>query len=120
MAELTIKELFNACGKDLGLEWVAGQEGGTRPIKVSEVNRPGLSLAGYFEFFRPERIQIFGQGEYAYLQTLDNARRLEMLGKVFSFKELPCVILTHGHEPTAEILEQSNRNNVPVFMSSLT
>jgi HPr kinase/phosphorylase len=52
--------------------------GQNRVVRVGEVNRPGLSLAGYFEFFRPERIQIFGQGESAYLQTLDNARRLEM------------------------------------------
>lgn len=87
---------------------------------MGEVNRPGLSLAGYFEFFRPERIQILGQGEYAYLQTLDNARRLEMVGKVFGFKDLPCVIITHGHEATDEIVEQSNRKDVPVFRTSLT
>jgi len=79
---------------------IAGHRGETRVVRVGEVNRPGLSLAGYFEFFRPERIQIFGQGEYAYLQTLDNARRLEMVGKVFGFKDLPCVIITHGHDAT--------------------
>ncbi len=89
-------------------------------VHVGEVNRPGLSLAGYFEFFRPERIQIFGQGEYAYLQTLDNARRLEMVGKVFGFKDLPCVIITHGHDATDEIVEQANRKDVPVFRTSLT
>ena len=115
MSELTIKELFDACGKELGLEWSAGREGGNRPVKVSEVNRPGLSLAGYMEFFRSERIQILGQGEYAYLQTLDNARRLSMIGLMFGFKDLPCVIVTHGHEITPEIIDQANRNNVPVF-----
>ncbi len=120
MSELTIKEFFDSCANELKLEWVSGRAGETRVVNVSEVNRPGLSFAGYFEFFRPERIQILGQGEYAYLQTLDNARRLAMLGKVFSFKDLPCVILTHGHEPTAEIVEQSNRNNIPVFTTSLT
>ncbi len=120
MSELTIKEFFDSCSNELKLEWIAGKAGDSRIVHVSEVNRPGLSLAGYFEYFRPERIQLLGQGEYAYLQTLDNARRLEMLGKVFSFKDLPCVILTHGHEPTAEIIEQSNRNNVPVFCSTLT
>lgn len=120
MSELTIKELFESCSKELELEWVSGQEGGDRAIRVSEVNRPGLSLAGYFEFFRPERIQILGQGEYAYLQTLDNARRLEMLGRVFGFRDLPGVILTHGHETTPEILDQSNRNKVPVFRTPLT
>ncbi len=76
MADLTIKELFNDFGPELALEWMAGQTGESRVAKVSEVNRPGLSLAGYMEYFRSERIQILGQGEYAYLHTLDNARRL--------------------------------------------
>src|ERR1051325_9602836 len=120
MAELTVKEFFDAVGKDLGLEWVAGREGTGRPIKVSEVNRPGLSLAGYMEFFRSERIQILGQGEYAYLQTLDNARRLEMVGMMFGFKDLPCVMVTHGREITPEIIDQANRNNVPVFRTVRT
>ena len=120
MSELTIRELYDSCAKELSLEWISGHRGDGRVVRVGEVNRPGLSLAGYFEFFRPERIQILGQGEYAYLQTLDNARRLEMIGKVFSFKDLPCVILTHGHEATDEIIEQSNRKDVPVFRSSLT
>ncbi|MCG3203502.1 MAG: HPr kinase/phosphorylase [Elusimicrobia bacterium] len=120
MSQLTIKEFFDSCADDLKLEWISGKTGETRIVNVSDINRPGLSLAGYFEFFRSERIQILGQGEYAYLQTLDNARRLDVLGKVFSFKDLPCVILTHGHEPTAEILEQSNRNNIPVFKTQLT
>jgi HPr kinase/phosphorylase len=120
MADLTIKELFDSCSDDLKLEWISGREGSHRTVNVSEVNRPGLSLAGYFEYFRPERIQIFGQGEYAYLQTLDNARRLDMIGRVFGFKDLPCVILTHGHEATPEILDQSSRNKVPVFKSPLT
>ncbi len=120
MNELTVKELFHSCSKELKLDWVAGKDGENKIINVSEVNRPGLSLAGYFEYFRPERIQIFGQGEYAYLQTLDNARRLDMLGRVFGFKDLPCVILTHGHEPTPEILDQSARTKIPVFQSPLT
>lgn len=120
MSDLSIQELFDFCEKDLKLEWVSGKTGSSRVCKVSEVNRPGLSLAGYFEFFRPERIQILGQGEFAYLQTLDNARRLDMISRVFGFKDLPCVIITHGHEPTAEIVEMSNRNKIPVFKTSLT
>ncbi|MFN0118514.1 MAG: HPr(Ser) kinase/phosphatase [Elusimicrobiota bacterium] len=120
MSELTIKELYESCYKELKLDWISGKSGQNRVAKVSEVNRPGLSLAGYFEYFRPERVQILGQGEYAYLQTLDNAKRLEMVGKMLSFKDLPCVIITHGREITPEITEVSNRNNVAVFRSPLT
>lgn len=120
MADLTIKEFVHDVGKELGLEWMAGREGGSRVVKVAEVNRPGLSLAGYMEYFRSERIQILGQGEYAYLQTLDNARRLATLGIMFGFKDLPCVIVTHGREITPEIVDQGDRNKVPVFRTTRT
>lgn len=120
MNELTIKELFDSCARELQMDWVAGKPGASRIVRVSEFNRPGLSLAGYFEFFRPERLQILGQGECAYLQTLDNARRLEMLGRVFGFKDVPGVIITHGNEATPEVIEQSNRTGVPVFRSKLS
>ena len=120
MPNLTVSEFFKTCQKDLKLEWITGKSGGDRVINVSEINRPGLSLAGYFEYFRPERIQIFGLGEHAFLQTLDNARRMEMIGNFFEFKELPCLIITHGKEVSQEIVEQGKRRNVPVFRSAYT
>lgn len=120
MPDLTVRELFNYLGKELGLEWVAGKQGDSRVISVSELNRPGLSLAGYFEFFRAERIQIFGQGEMAYMQTLDNSRRMDVLSRVFGFKALPCVIVTHNREIGPELSELGNKYNMPVFRSALT
>lgn len=120
MNELKIREFFEACGKELKLEWIAGREGDARAISVSELNRPGLSLVGYFEFFRPERIQIFGQGETSYLKTLDNSRRMEVLNKVFGFKNLPCLILTHGRDIGDEIRELGNKYQMPVFRTELT
>lgn len=120
MAELTVNEFYEASARDLSLEWVAGRNGGGRIIGVSEINRPGLSLAGYFEYFRPERVQILGLGEYAYLHTLDNARRMDMLSSIFETKELPCLVVTHGKEVSPEIIDQGDRNKVPVFRSSLS
>ncbi|MCB4755991.1 MAG: HPr(Ser) kinase/phosphatase [Elusimicrobia bacterium] len=120
MPELTIKEVFEACARELKLEWAAAPNGGGKVIRVSEINRPGLSLAGYFEYFRPERIQIFGLGECSYLQTLDSARRMDMIGRVFGTPELPGAIVTHGREVMPEMMEQATRNNVPIFRSGLT
>ncbi len=120
MADLTVNELYESCSTELDFQWVAGKSFGNRVIRVSEINRPGLSLAGYFEYFRPERIQIFGQGEHAYLQTLDNARRIEMLGRVFNSPGLPCAIITHGRDAMPEMVEAASRNGVSIFCTSLT
>jgi len=120
MSDLTIQELVTATQKELSIKLVAGQKGMDRIIRVSEINRPGLALAGYFEYFRPERIQVFGQGESSFLQTMDNARRLEILTRIFRSAELPCILITHGREPVPELVELSNLNNIPIYSTKLT
>ena len=45
------------------------------PIYTAEVNRPGLLLTGYDEFFDPTRIQIFGNAEMGYLSTLPESEQ---------------------------------------------
>lgn len=119
MAELTVKEFSEACLKELSLVWVSGKKGAARKISVSEINRPGLALASYFDYFRPERLQILGQGEWAYLQTLDNARRMEILNRVFNSEGLPCMIITGGRDATPELLDLSDKFNVPLFCTRL-
>lgn len=119
MPELSVQELLTEKHADLSLSAAAGHKGLNRTIRVSEVNRPGLALAGYFEYFRDERIQIFGMGESAYMDTLSSARRLEILDHFFSSKNLPCLILTHGRPPAPEMVEQANHYAVPVLTCSL-
>ena len=46
-------------------------------ITRSEVNRPGLSLTGFFDYFAPERIQLIGRMESIYLEQLDDKQRYE-------------------------------------------
>ena len=68
---LSVRELLKSRGKILGLKAVSGGKNLGRHITVSEINRPGLAIAGHMEQFRSERIQIIGQGEYAYCQKED-------------------------------------------------
>lgn len=44
-------------------------------IDENDVNRPGLQLMGFYEYFNPERIQIIGKMEFAYLSTIDEKTR---------------------------------------------
>ena len=62
-------------------------------IDENDVNRPGLQLMGFYEYFNPERIQIIGKMEFAYLSTIDEKTRYERLEKLFSQK-LPALIIT--------------------------
>src|SRR5438132_4803028 len=121
MASLLIADLLKEKENDLQLTLLAGSKGLRRPITVSEINRPGLALSGYLDYFPAERVQIMGLGEHSYLTTFTAAHRRESLRKVCSFsKKLPCIVLTRGIKPHKEVIEVTQALNVPLLRTSLT
>ncbi len=96
-------------------------------IAVADVTRPGLQLAGYFDHFGPDRIQIIGNMETAYLDKLSHEDRLRRVNDLFA-TGIPCLILTRSHNLYPEVEESALKHNIPVlrtpeitslFMSSL-
>lgn len=116
-APLTVEELFKEQAGPLRLSLAAGHKGTQRTVRVTDINRPGLALAGFFDFYRAERIQVFGMGEAAFLGTLSSAQRMDVFERLLAASDLPCLILTHGREPVPEIQEACDRFNVPLFQS---
>lgn len=66
-----------------------------RKIKITqpEVNRPGLALSGFFEFFEANRVQLFGNAEHQYIASLSKKERLYRLEQ-FAVHHPPVIILT--------------------------
>jgi len=79
-----------------------------------EVNRPALQLAGFFDYFDSDRLQIIGIVEYSYLQKMSDGKRRETFEKLFRYK-LPCVILCRGFEPFDHMLELASKNGIPIL-----
>lgn len=86
-------------------------------IHSADVNRPGLHLAGFFEFFDPKRIHIMGRMEYAYLEQLSEKERKERIDNFFRLK-FPCIILTRGLNVFPEILEAAEANQIIVLRTA--
>ena len=84
-----------------------------------EVNRPALQLAGFFEHFDSERVQIIGRVERAYVSTLSEARKLEIFDRLLSSK-IPCLVYCHGMEPDEDVLALAIHYSVPVLVSQKT
>ncbi len=101
---------------DLRLHLIAGGDGLNKEITVGDINRPGLSLAGFFDFFAYERIQIFGLGETAFLGELSNERKREIYDMFFSY-DILCCIFTHDHKPDDLFIEFSNLYKVPTLVT---
>ncbi len=85
-------------------------------IDENDVNRPGLQLMGFYEYFNPERIQIIGKMEFAYLSTIDEKTRRERLQRLFA-QRLPALIITRELPYFAEMLELAKEYEVPLLRS---
>ncbi len=85
-------------------------------ISNTEVNRPGLALAGFFECFEPTRIQIIGNAEHRYLDERDEGRRNAKIDDFFRHKPV-AVIITTSLEPFPYMLEAAEQNGVPLLMT---
>jgi HPr kinase/phosphorylase len=103
----------------LDLRCIGGRPGLVREIEVSEINRPGLELAGFCENFAWQRIQIFGRGENAFLQRLAGEGRRENLENLFTYR-IPCCVFTHAQQPTADFAALAEKAECPVLQTPLS
>jgi HPr kinase/phosphorylase len=115
---LTVGDLLKEQGERLRLELVAGEKSLNRAIAVPELNRPGLALSGFTESFRAERVQIFGNGEQAYLRAGDAKKLSEALSGMLSVEGLPCVIVTHNAVVPPALLAACRKHHVPLLKSA--
>ena len=86
-------------------------------INSSEINRPALQLAGYFEHFACDRVQIIGYVEYTYLQTLEEDRKQQIYDELLS-RQVPCIVFSRNLEPEEELLELARSRDIPVMQTS--
>ncbi len=84
-----------------------------RVISEPEVNRPALQLAGFYDYFNFERVQIIGNVEHAYMETLED-HGVAVLKKLFGFK-IPCIVFCRGIEVSEDVKKIALEANVPVF-----
>ena len=87
------------------------------PIYTADVNRPGLLLTGYDEYFDPTRIQIFGNAEVGYLTTLPESELRSHIHTLFAAKP-PALIVTRNLSVFDEVLEFASQYEVPVLRST--
>jgi HPr kinase/phosphorylase len=115
---IAVSSFYSKFKDSLKLKLVAGDEGLKKVIKEKSINRPGIALSGFLEHFAAERIQLFGAGEMAYLQTLSHADQEDILLK-FAELEIPCILVSRDLEPTKIMIEVANRYDIALFRSPI-
>ena len=83
-------------------------------VTDTDVNRPALQLAGFYDYFDNTRVQVIGNVENAYLQTLPKEERLRIMKKLLCSK-VPCIIFCRNLMPDDEFLDEAIEKGVPIF-----
>jgi HPr kinase/phosphorylase len=103
----------------LPLELLAGAAGLGRVITSPHVQKTGLALAGFHEYLKPGRILIFGESEIRYLESLDTASRVTAMRLALTH-DFPCVMITGGFTPPAELCAEAERAALPILQTAIT
>lgn len=85
-------------------------------IETSDINRPGLQFAGFFDYFAIERIQVIGKVEMTYLESMEPVNRKVQLDRFFS-SGIPCVLISRNMEVPQYLLEAAVKYQCPVIRS---
>ncbi|MBO5779260.1 MAG: HPr(Ser) kinase/phosphatase [Clostridia bacterium] len=110
---------LNSIIQEMGLTVQYMPEGEEVLITCKDVNRPGLPLAGFYDHFEPQRIQIIGNVEWRYLNSLPVEERLQRKRDFYATKPA-AVVFTRGRNEIPEALEFAKEFGVPVLSSPIS
>lgn len=106
-----IKEKFN-------LEVLAGEETlMEKEVEVSDIKRPGLELAGFWEHFVPERLQVLGMTEISFLRELATEVLEKRVEKFLSY-DLRCIIVSRNLEIPEPLIRESRNESIPLMRTA--
>ena len=87
-------------------------------VDSTEVNRPALQLAGYYDYFDEHRIQVIGKVEFSYLETMPEEYVMQAYERLFRH-HIPCVIFTRGYEVAPEIVTLALKYQMPLLSTEM-
>ena len=88
----------------------------TMRLTVEDLGRPGLLLAGYFDYVDPMRLQIMGNAEINYLAKLSHEERERIFDRLFSYK-FPALIIARNIQPPEECLAMAKKHSMTILLS---
>lgn len=116
MDKVTQSVMLDKLASDLNLELL--YEGrGVVTLSSMSVDRPGLLLAGFYDYYDYRRIVVIGTAEYEYLKTFTSGERREKLSHLHAYGDLPCIILSRNLPLMEEIIDTAKEAACPVFRS---
>jgi len=111
---ITVGFLADECRDRFQLVQANDGVGREKLVTDKNLHRPQLALTGYTKLFTSHRVQVIGNTEYFYLDSLDADRRLGILDTLLAF-DVPCLVMTSGNTIPRELLDIATKRGTAVF-----
>ncbi len=116
--EYAVKEFFEENSEEFELEALTDNLKGPIPITGPDIHRPAFALTGFMENFLHKRIQIIGETELLYLESLDKGQVSDAVARLFS-EPLPCILVSKGLDVPKQLLDLTAKHGVPLLRTSM-
>src|SRR6267143_4234498 len=100
---VTVDGFYRAHGEKLHLKLEGKQVGFHRKIREPTINRPGLALSGFYNYFAEKRVQVLGAAEQSYLESLRPKTRVQRF-RALCAQKIPCLVTSRGAHLEPELL----------------
>lgn len=112
---ISVDFFYKECKDRFKIEKVTSKE--INPDKLiveKDIHRPGLALAQYYGVFTFRKVQVFGNTEIKFIEDLPKEKRIDVLGKYFSY-DIPCIVVTNGNNVPDDLLKFADEKDISVF-----
>lgn len=86
-------------------------------ISQTDVNRPALQLAGFFDYFDSKRIQVIGHVEHTYMQKMGKDHGIIMMRKILEHK-VPCIVFCRDIDIEESYISMATESGIPLLRTS--
>lgn len=111
-----VRELLGDELARLNLEVVCAASSLDNRIEHPRIQKPGLALAGFYDYIRPGRLQILGESEVRYAETLDGDLLRERVDRVTQ-RRIPAFVVSKGLSPIDSLVPACERQGIPILSS---
>ena len=118
MEKLTIDTLYADKREPLDLEILTPTVPLDRVVEGPSLSSPGLILTGFDQRMPRGRLQVLGETELSYINSVDSDELESVLDRLFEI-QMPGVVVTKGLDVPDRLLEAAVEHGVPIIRTTL-
>jgi len=115
---VTVESFYNTHGEKFQFKLEGKRVGFNRKIREPTINRPGLALSGFYNYFAEKRVQVLGAAEQSYLKSLSPRVRTQRF-RALCAQKIPCLVASRGFHLPPELRAVADEAQIAIFRTPM-